>query len=92
MTSSLLFVLSAIRAIVEMLGLCLIAQAAMYLLLGGNRFNNPIYRFFSLLTAAPRKFTAVLLPAGAGQAIVAFVGFIILFFLWLGLAYLRKTI
>lgn len=92
MTSSLLFLLSAARAISEMLGLCLLAQAAMYVLLGHQRGGNPIYRLFSLLTAAPRKVARIFLPRALSEPLVAAFCFLVLFAIWLGLAILRKFI
>lgn len=92
MTSSLLFLLSAARAIIEMLGLCLLAQAAMYLLQGGQRGINPIYQLFSLLTAGPRKIVRMMLPAGSGEALIGVFCFFALLAIWLGLAVLRKFI
>lgn len=92
MTSNLFFVISAIRAIIEMLGLCLMAQAAMYVLAGQQRYKNPVYQLFALLTAAPRRLTGMLLPAGASAAMAGLLCFFILFASWLGLAVLRKYV
>lgn len=50
----LYFLLSALRAIVEMLGLCLLAQGALHVLAGQGRLENPLYRFFALLSQIGR--------------------------------------
>lgn len=84
--------MSALRAIVEMLGLCLIAQGFLYLLAGQKRATNPIYQLFSLLTVAPRRLVANSLPAGTSPATVGIVCFAILFVVWIGLAVMRKFI
>ena len=59
----LLFLIGALRAIVEMLGLCCLAQGFLYLLTGQKRASNPIYQLFALITQAPRRLVAFLLPA-----------------------------
>ena len=84
------FVIGALRAIVEMLGLCLIGQGFLHLLAGERRQQNAIYRFFDLLTRPPRRLTALLLPKRASHSLVGLLTFMLLFALWIGLAWLRK--
>lgn len=86
----LLFLLGALRAIVEMLGYCLLGQAVLYLLAGNKRAANPIYQLLSLITRPPRQLCARLLPAGTSSLRVASLCFAILVVLWIGLAWLRK--
>lgn len=88
----LLFVIGALRAIVEMLGLCLIAQGALYVVAGQRRAANPIYQLFSLITAPPRQLLRSLLPVGTGATTCGIICFVLLFLLWAGLALLRKFI
>lgn len=88
----LLFLISALRAIVEMLGLCLVAQGVLYLLAGKRRAANPIYQLFSLITAPPRRLVAWLLPQRASATIIGIVCFALLLLFWLGLAVMRKFI
>lgn len=85
-----IFLVGALRAIVEMLGLCFIGQAFLYLLAGRKRANNPIYQLLALITRPPRKLCARFLPARSPELLVAFCTFLILAFFWLGLALLRK--
>jgi len=87
-----LFVIGALRAIVEMLLLCLVAQAILYLLAGQKRSENPIYRLFALITKPPRRLVSMLLPTWVGSMTVAAICFLFLLFLWLGLALMRKFI
>jgi hypothetical protein len=54
------FLISALRAIVEMLGLCLLGQAVLYLLAGRRRTDNRIYQLFDLITTPPRRVVALL--------------------------------
>jgi uncharacterized protein YggT (Ycf19 family) len=88
----LLFVIGALRAIVEMLGLCLIAQGALYLVAGQGRAANPIYQLFSVITAPPRKLLRKMLPSGTSATTSGIICFALLFLLWAGLAMLRKFI
>lgn len=88
----MVFLISAVRAIVEMLGLCLIGQGILYLLAGAGRSRNPVYQLFCLVTNAPRRFTASLLPGRAGPRTVGIICFVLLLILWLGLAFIRKFV
>lgn len=87
-----LFVISALRAVVEMLALCLLAQGFLYLLAGQGRAGNAIYRFFALLTDPPRRLVARLLPAKSSATTVGVISFVLLFLLWIGLALARKFV
>lgn len=87
-----IFLISALRAIIEMLGLCMLGQGAVHVLAGSGRASNRIYQLFDLLTRAPRQLVAAILPASASATLVAAVTFVFLFILWLGLAHLRKSV
>ena len=86
------FLISALRAIIEMLGLCLLGQGMLALLAGQKRHANPIYQLFALITQAPRRLVARLLPHTLGESAIGICCFILLFCLWLGLALLRKFV
>jgi len=86
-----LFLISAARAVIEMLGLCLIGQGGLHILAGCGRESNRIYQLFDLVTRAPRQLVAVILPGFSGKA-VGVVCFVILLLIWIGLAFLRKII
>ncbi|MBL8419004.1 MAG: hypothetical protein JNK92_00040 [Dechloromonas sp.] len=85
------FLISALRAIVEMLGLCLMGQGVLYLLTGSRRQQNAIYRFFDLVTRPPRQFVALFLPRSVPGVLVGLLSFVLLSMLWIGLAWLRKS-
>ena len=85
------FFISALRAVVEMLGLCLLAQGVLHVLAGSRRLSNPLYQLFALISRGPQNLVARFLPA-AGRTSIGILTFILLFFLWLGLAFLRKFI
>lgn len=89
----LLFLISALRAIVEMLGLCLIGLALMAVFAGNRRDSNPIYRLFALITRAPRRLAGSLLPGRRERPVLAGVlCFVLLFMLWIGLALWRTAL
>jgi hypothetical protein len=90
--ATILFLIGALRAIIEMLGLCLLAQGFFYLLAGQKRHTNPVYQLFALLTRPPRQLLARCLPGSASPLLVAVVCFISLFLLWIGLAVVRRAI
>lgn len=85
------FLISGARAVVEMLGFALLGQGVLFVLAGRDRSTNPIYQLFDLVTRAPRRLIAILLPS-ASATTVGVSSFGILLLLWLGLAYIRKFI
>ncbi len=86
------FLISAARATVEMLGLCLVGQGMLYLIAGRNRGSNRIYQLFDLITRPPRQLIARLLPGSPGGLAVGMLTFVVLLLLWIGLAFMRKFI
>lgn len=88
----MLFLIAALRAIIEMLGLCLLAQGLLHLLSGPQRERNPIYQLFALITRPPRRLVALLLPGGSPPWAVGLLCFGVLFALWIGLAVARKFV
>ena len=90
--SSGVFLLSAARAIVEMLWLCLLAQGALYLLAGSRRESNPLYRLFALIGRGPLALVGRCLPAACSPGLRAVVTLGLLLLLWLGLAWWRRQL
>lgn len=86
-----LFLVGAIRAVIEMLGMCLLGQGILYFLAGRGRANNPIYQLFDLITRPPRRIVERILPPASG-AMIGVAYFAILLLLWIGLAFVRKFI
>lgn len=83
------FAISALRALVEMLLLCLIARGVLGLVAGTRREANVIYRFFDLLTAPPRQTLAFVIQRPADSRLVVALTAAILLSIWLLLAFLR---
>ncbi len=86
------FIISALRAIIEMLGLCLLGQGLLYLMAGQHRHKNPIYQFFALITRRPQQLVARLLPRNTPSPLSAALLLILLFAIWIALAWLRKLL
>lgn len=84
------FCLGALRAIVEMLGYCLLGQAFLYILAGRQRAGNPVYQLLSLITRPPRRLCARFMPADSSGPLVGSLCFAVLVVLWFGLAWARK--
>lgn len=87
-----LFLIGALRAIIEMLGLCLLAQGILYIVAGQKRKSNSIYQLFALISKAPCQLVSKFLPVRTGEKTLAFVYFSTLLSLWLGLAIARKFV
>lgn len=86
------FLISALRATVEMLGLCLLGQGILYLIAGRKRGNNRIYQLFDLITSPPRQLVAKLIPGAPSPLAVGVFTFMLLLLLWVGLAFARKFV
>jgi hypothetical protein len=84
------FLIAALRAIVEMLGLSLLALGFLHVISGSRREGNPIYQLFALITRLPRRLIARLLPTGSPPWLVGMLCFMVLLALWIGLALLRS--
>jgi len=84
------FWLGALRAVIELWLLCALGQAALALLAGSRREQNPIYRLFALLTAPPCRLLAACLPRGAPVWLVNALMFVLFLLLWLGIAFFRQ--
>ena len=75
-----------------MLGLCLLGMAAMALMAGERREENAIYRLFELITRAPRRLVARLMPGRERPLLAGVVCFCGLFAAWILLAAWRLTL
>jgi hypothetical protein len=86
------FLISALRSVIELLGLCLLGQGILYVLAGRNRANNHVYQLFDLITKAPRQIVASTMRTSTNSITVGVLCFVILLLAWLGLALIRKSI
>ncbi len=85
-----LLVLGVLRALVEVALLFLIGQGLLALLAGSRRHTNTIYKLFIIVTAPVLKIVRKISPPQVIDKHLPFVAFFVLFWCWIGLAYLRK--
>ena len=85
-----LLLVVVLRALVEVAGWFLVGQGVLYLLAGANRERNPIYRLFQLLTSPLVRLTRAIAPKAIIDRHIPFVAFFLLFWLWVGLALVKR--
>jgi hypothetical protein len=90
MTGPAQFLLSALRAVVEVALLALLGQALVGLLSGARRADNPIYRLFQVVTRPVLRALRFVLPGAIIDRHLPFVAFFFLFWIWILLAYLKR--
>jgi hypothetical protein len=87
-----LLLVSVLRALVEVAGFFLLGQGLLYVLAGGTREKNAIYLLFRLITSPVVKAIRVITPKQIVDKHVPVVAFFLLFWMWIGLAYIRRAI
>ena len=90
MCSSDLFMLSIVRALVEVAMLALLGQGIVGLLSGARRQANPIYQLFAVLTRPVIRLARAITPKAIIERHVPFVAFLLLFWLWIFLAWAKR--
>jgi uncharacterized protein YggT (Ycf19 family) len=90
MTTPDLFVLSVLRALVEVALLALLGLGAVALLSGPRRHTNPIYQLFSVITRPVIRAVRFITPKPIIDRHVPFVAFFLLFWLWIFLAWAKR--
>lgn len=85
-----LLVIGVLRALVEVALLFLIGQGLLALLAGGRRHDNTIYKLFVLITSPVLKIVRRISPPQIIDKHLPFVAFFILFWCWIGLAWLKR--
>ena len=84
--------LSVLRALVELAGLFLLGQAALHVLAGPRREANAIYKLFRLLTRPVIASARFIAPKTLSASSIHLLAFVVLFVLWILLAYLRQRL
>ncbi len=92
MNESLLFLVTVLRALVEVAGLSLLGQGIVGLLAGRRREENFIYRIFQVVTRPALRAVRAVLPAVIIDRHVPYVTFFVLLWLWLALAYVKRLL
>lgn len=91
MTHPELLAIGALRALAEVSMLFLVGQGVLALLAGRRRAGNPIYQVFVIVTRPVLKLARRISPPQIIDRHLPFVAFFFLFWLWLGLAWLKRT-
>lgn len=91
MTHPELFLIGTLRALVEVAMMFLIGQGLLALLAGSRRHTNGVYRLFVLITSPVLKIVRFISPPQVIDKHLPFVAFFVLFWLWIGLAWLKRT-
>jgi uncharacterized protein YggT (Ycf19 family) len=92
MAGAELFLVSALRAMVEVAMLSLLGQGILALLAGNKREHNPIYQLFAAITRPVIRLLRIIAPRQIIDRHLPFVAFFLLFWLWLSLAYLKNQL
>ncbi len=92
MTAAELYIVSILRALVEVAGMFLLAQGLLYLLAGATREKNIVYQLFRIITRPVIQITRFVTPRVIVDKHIPFVAFFILFWLWLLLAYVKQML
>ncbi len=90
MTHPELLILGGLRALVEVAMLFLLGRGVLALLAGSRRHTNIIYKFFLIVTQPVLKFGRLISPPQIIDRHLPYVAFFLLFWLWIGLAYLKR--
>jgi uncharacterized protein YggT (Ycf19 family) len=91
MTSPEHFILGVVRALVEVAMLFLLGQGLLALLAGSRRQSNTIYQLFVIVTKPVLKLVRLISPPQIIDKHLPFVAFFLLFWLWIGLAWLKRV-
>jgi hypothetical protein len=92
MVSSGLFILGVLRALVEVAGMFLLGQGALYVLTGARREDNIVYQGFQVVTRPVVRMARFITPGVIVDRHVPVASFFLLFWMWIALAYLRRVI
>lgn len=84
-----LLALSALRALVEVALWFLLGRGLLAVLAGNRRHGNSVYKLFVLVTAPILKAVRRISPPQVLERHLPFAAFFLLFWIWIGLAYLK---
>jgi hypothetical protein len=90
MTHPELLILGVLRALAEVSMLFILGQGVLALLAGSRRNSNTIYQLFVIVTKPVLQVVRKISPPQIIDKHLPFVTFFILFWLWIGLAYLKR--
>lgn len=86
------FIVSSLKALVEVAGMALIGQGLIGLISGKSKQDNFVYRIFLVITSPISKLARAISPRFIADAHMGLVSFFIVFWLWIGLIYAKAYI
>lgn len=86
------FIVSSLKALVEVAGMALIGQGLIGLISGKSKQDNFVYRIFMVVTSPIYKLARAISPKFIADAHLGLASFFILFWLWIGLVYAKGYI
>lgn len=92
MTHIDLFIVSVLRALVEVALLALLGQGLLALLAGSRRHNNFVYRLFLVITQPVIALSRKITPKVILDKHLPFVAFFLMFWLWILLAWVKREL
>lgn len=92
MTQIDLFLVSVLRALVEVALLALLGQGVLALLAGSRRHSNFVYRLFLVITSPVIRLCRWITPKVIIDRHLPFVAFFLLFWLWILLAWVKREL
>jgi hypothetical protein len=92
MTHPELLLISIARALIEVALLSLLGQGLLALLAGARRETNPIYQLFRVVTRPVLRLVRAATPRVIIDKHIPFVGFFLLFWLWILLAWVKREL
>jgi hypothetical protein len=92
MTHIDLFIVSVLRALVEVALLALLGQGLLALLAGSRRHNNFVYRLFMVITQPVISLVRRITPKVILDKHLPFVAFFLMFWLWILLAWVKREL
>lgn len=90
MTHPELFLITLLRALVEVAMLFLVGRGILAVLAGSGRQDNGVYKLFVLVTRPVLKIMRFISPPQVIDKHLPFVAFFVLFWCWIGLAWLKR--
>ncbi|HLP98777.1 MAG TPA: hypothetical protein VK149_10060 [Sideroxyarcus sp.] len=87
-----LFLVSALKALVEVAGLSMLAQGLIGILSGKAKEDNFVYRLLKVVTAPVYKGIRLVTPKFVVDAHIGLVAFFLLFWVWIALIYAKAYV
>jgi hypothetical protein len=92
MHSPELLIISAVKALVEIAALSLVAQGLIGILSGAARQQNLFYRLFQIVTAPIIRIVRIITPRFIAEIYLGMLSFILMFWLWIALIYAKASV